>query len=112
MEALEDNERKGLRSALIAMLLAIVFVVVTAWPGDSAWRSADGVLTSGAAPLMRSIVPLIFLFFLLPGVVYGISSGTIKTSRDMIAGMTTPGSRIFRPWRHSKTTSAKGCVAP
>ncbi len=88
MEALEDNERKGLRSALIAMLLAIVLVVVTAWPGDSAWRSVDGVLTSGAAPLMRSIVPLIFLFFLLPGVVYGISSGTIKTSRDMIAGMT------------------------
>ena len=37
---------------------------------------------------MRSIVPLIFLLFLVPGVVYGVTAGTIKTSRDMIGGMT------------------------
>ena len=36
---------------------------------------------------MRSIVPLIFLLFLVPGVVYGVMAGTVKTSRDMIAGM-------------------------
>jgi aminobenzoyl-glutamate transport protein len=37
---------------------------------------------------MRSIVPLIFILFLLPGVVYGVMSGTVKTSRDIIEGMT------------------------
>ena len=37
---------------------------------------------------MRSIVPLIFFLFLLPGVVYGVMSGTVKSSRDMIEGMT------------------------
>jgi aminobenzoyl-glutamate transport protein len=36
---------------------------------------------------MQSIVPLIFLLFLLPGVVYGISSGTVKSSKDVINGM-------------------------
>jgi aminobenzoyl-glutamate transport protein len=88
MEALEDNERRGLRGALISMLLGIVFLIVTALPAGSAWRSPDGILTSGAAPLMRSIVPLIFFLFLLPGVVYGVMSGTVKSSRDMIEGMT------------------------
>lgn len=88
MEALEDNERRDLRGALIAMLLGIVLLIVTALPAGSAWRSPDGILTSGAAPLMRSIVPLIFILFLLPGVVYGVMSGTVKTSRDIIEGMT------------------------
>jgi aminobenzoyl-glutamate transport protein len=88
MEALQDNERRGLRGALIAMLLGIVLLIVTALPAGSAWRSPDGILTSGAAPLMRSIVPLILILFLLPGVVYGVMSGTVKSSRDMIEGMT------------------------
>ena len=88
MEPLEDHERKGLRSALLSMLIAVLVLVVTAWPDTSAWRSPEGALTAGTAPLMSSIVPLIFLFFLIPGVVYGISSGTVKTSRDVIAGMT------------------------
>ncbi len=88
MEALQDNERRGLRGALVAMLIGIILLIVTALPADSAWRSPDGLLTSGAAPLMRSIVPLIFFLFLLPGVVYGVMSGSVKSSRDMVAGMT------------------------
>ena len=36
---------------------------------------------------MQSIVALIFIFFLIPGVVYGYVSGTVKTHRDVIAGM-------------------------
>jgi len=88
MDSLQDNERRGLRGALISMVLGIVLLILTALPAGSAWRSPDGVLTSGAAPLMRSIVPLIFLLFLLPGVVYGVMSGSVKSSRDMIEGMT------------------------
>jgi aminobenzoyl-glutamate transport protein len=87
MEALEPNEQRGLRWALVAMLVGILVLIVSAIPSGSAWRGPDGELTSGAAPLMRSIVPLIFLLFLLPGVVYGIAAGTIKTSRDIVAGM-------------------------
>jgi aminobenzoyl-glutamate transport protein len=87
MEALDQNERKGLRAALIAMLLSIVVLIVTAWPVDSAWR-ADGNLTAFDAPLMKSIVALIFFLFAIPGIVYGVSSGTVKSSRDIIEGMT------------------------
>jgi aminobenzoyl-glutamate transport protein len=40
-----------------------------------------------AAKLMASIVPLIFIFFLIPGLVHGFVSGTFKTHRDAIKGM-------------------------
>jgi aminobenzoyl-glutamate transport protein len=88
MEALEPTERKGLRAALVAMLIGILLLVLTSLSETSAWRSPEGTLTSGAAPLMKSIVPLIFLLFLLPGVVYGIVAGTVHSSKDVINGMT------------------------
>ncbi|MFO0976916.1 MAG: AbgT family transporter [Planctomycetaceae bacterium] len=39
------------------------------------------------AKLMNAIVPLIFIFFLIPGLVHGFVSGTFKTHRDAIKGM-------------------------
>jgi len=58
-------------------------------PDGSPWRALEsGELTSGAAPMMRSIVSLIFLLFLVPGVVFGVVSGSMKSAKDMIDGMT------------------------
>ncbi len=88
MHDLAENERKGLRWALISMVVGIALLLGTALIEGSPWRAPDGALTTGAAPLMRSIVSLIFLLFLIPGVVYGIASGSMKSSKDMIAGMT------------------------
>lgn len=88
MHDLEDNERRGLRAALLSMVIGIAILIATALPETSAWRTEDGDLTAFTAPMMRSIVSLIFLLFLVPGVVYGIVSGTMKSSKDMIAGMT------------------------
>lgn len=39
------------------------------------------------APLMKSIVPLIFILFFIPGVVHGYVSGNFKNHRDVVAGM-------------------------
>jgi len=44
-------------------------------------------VTSFGAPLMSSIVPLIFILFLIPGTVYGYAAGTIRGHRDLITGM-------------------------
>jgi aminobenzoyl-glutamate transport protein len=88
MHDLADNERKGLRWALVAMVLGIILLIVTALPEGSAWRATDGRLTASTAPMMRAIVSLIFLLFLVPGVVFGIVSGSMKSSKDMIEGMT------------------------
>jgi aminobenzoyl-glutamate transport protein len=88
MHDLKDSERKGLRWALLSMVIGIAVLIATALPADSAWRAADGELTASTAPMMRAIVSLIFLLFLVPGVVFGIVSGSMKSSKDMIAGMT------------------------
>ena len=36
---------------------------------------------------MHVMVPLIFLLFIVPGVVHGYVSGTVKNHRDIVAGM-------------------------
>jgi aminobenzoyl-glutamate transport protein len=88
LETLSAAERRGLWAGLGAMVLGVVALVATSLPAGSAWRAPGGELAASAAPLMQSIVPLIFLFFLLPGVVFGYVAGTVKTHRDIVAGMT------------------------
>jgi aminobenzoyl-glutamate transport protein len=36
---------------------------------------------------MQMIIPLIFLFFLIPGIVYGVYAGTVHSHRDVVKGM-------------------------
>jgi aminobenzoyl-glutamate transport protein len=84
---LTKAERRGLRAALLSMLVLAVLLILAVWPVGSPLRSPDGEITAFAAPLMRSIVPLIFFFFLVPGVVYGYVAGSIKGHRDIIQGM-------------------------
>ncbi len=88
MHDLSEAERKGLRWSLIAMVVGIALLIGTALPEGSAWRAENGDLTSSTAPMMRAIVSLIFLLFLVPGIVFGIVSGSMKSSKDMIEGMT------------------------
>ncbi|QDH71097.1 AbgT family transporter [Marilutibacter alkalisoli] len=94
MDALKSQEIRGLIAAVVAMVVAIaLFVVTLAWPGTPWAAPADQVLAgmnpllTAAAPLMRSIVGLIFVFFLIPGVVYGYVSGSATSHRDIIKGM-------------------------
>lgn len=88
LEPLTTDERRGLTASLLAMGLALLALFLSALPEGSAWRSPDGELTAGSAPLMRSIVPLIFLIFLLPGIVFGYAAKTVTGHRDIISGMT------------------------
>ena len=88
LEPLTRDERRGLLASLAVMGLALLALFVSALPEGSAWRSPEGQLTAGSAPLMRSIVPLIFLIFLLPGIVFGYAAKTVSGHRDIIAGMT------------------------
>ncbi|TLU66400.1 AbgT family transporter [Thalassotalea litorea] len=87
MEPLEDHERKALRWAMFSVVIGLGILFASAYPIDSSWRAEDGSLTAFSAPLMKSIVPLIFLLFLVPGLVYGLVIGKIKTSKDFIEGM-------------------------
>ncbi|WP_287873284.1 AbgT family transporter [Aeromonas sp.] len=70
-----------------APLAAIVLLALALSPADSPLRAADGSLTTFAAPVMKSIVPLIFLLFILPGIVYGFVAGSFKSGKDVIDAM-------------------------
>lgn len=87
MERLGASEVKGLWVSLAAMGVGVALLTWASLGAGSPLRSPTGSLTAMDAPLMRSIVPLIFLLFLLPGVVYGVVAGTVKTHRDVIEGM-------------------------
>jgi aminobenzoyl-glutamate transport protein len=87
MERITPLEQRGLNWSLAAMGIGIVILALVSWPVDSPMRSPEGEITAATAPLMRAIVPLIFLLFLIPGVVYGYVAKTVKSHRDIIAGM-------------------------
>lgn len=88
MHDLSRRERKGLRWSMFAMVAGLALLFATVLPEGSAWRNPAGEITKSDAPLMASIVSLIFLLFLVPGLVFGIVSGSVKSSKDVIVGMT------------------------
>ena len=57
------------------------------YPADSILRAPDGVIASFKAPIMQSIVSLIFIFAALVGLVYGIACGKFKSPKDVTAAM-------------------------
>lgn len=83
------KERKAFMVASLSMVIGAVLLVLALLPDDSPFRDASGSLNSFGAPIMKSIVPLIFLFFLMPGVIYGCMSGVFKTSKDVIDAMSS-----------------------
>jgi aminobenzoyl-glutamate transport protein len=87
MGDLGPRERRGLGFALAALTVGMAALAVAAWPPASPLRAPDGQLTAAAAPLMQAIVPFIFLFFFVPGVVYGYAAGTVSSHRDIVHGM-------------------------
>jgi aminobenzoyl-glutamate transport protein len=94
MGELRPEESKGLIAAVVSMVVLIALLAATLFIDGTPWAAPADLVPAGshpllvsAAPLMQSIVALIFVFFLVPGMVYGYVAGTVKTHRDIIAGM-------------------------
>jgi aminobenzoyl-glutamate transport protein len=87
LEPLAANERRGLTAGGVTLVVLAGLLFAAAAPANSPLRSPEGDLTAFTAPLMRSIVPLIFLLFLFPSIMYGYAAGTVKTAKDIITGM-------------------------
>jgi len=87
LHALSDAERRGFWAGLGAFAFLTLLLVLAVQPGTSPWRTKEGALTAPGAPLMESIVPLLALFFLVPGIVHGYVAGTFKSHRDVVQGM-------------------------
>ncbi len=82
-----ERENRAFRSACWMLLALAVMLFALCFPENSLMRAPDGSLTSPKAPVMQAIVPLLFIFFALPGIVYGYLAGTYKSSTDVIHSM-------------------------
>ena len=88
MTTTEPREKKAFWWASATLVLGFIILILTILPEDSPFRDANGSWNSFQAPIMQSIVPLIFLLFLIPGVIYGFVAGAFSSSKDMVDAMT------------------------
>jgi len=88
MDVISKKESRGFWWATSIMFLGLLVLVLALIPESSPFRDANGSLNSFQAPIMQSIVPLIFLLFLIPGVVYGYVAQVFQNSKDMVDAMT------------------------
>lgn len=88
VEGISELEQKGLKWAGISTLLFIVVMAMTIIPENGLLRDPQtgGILRS---PFFSGIVVALMLLFFIPGLVYGIIVGTIKSDKDVIKHMTT-----------------------
>ncbi|WP_436323131.1 AbgT family transporter [Vibrio cidicii] len=85
MGSLTALEKKALKLAGLATLLVSALLAWTVVPADGILRSDAG--TIAGSPFLKSIVAFIFVFFAVPGFVYGKVVGTMKSDRDVINAM-------------------------
>ena len=81
--ALSREERRALSRALAACGVGIAILLALVWLPGAPLHGVDGPFPRW----VRAIVPLLFLGFLLPGVVYGASVGTLRNDKDVAAMM-------------------------
>ena len=78
LERLDAKERRALFAAAVVAVFFALLVVAAAAPEGAVLRSPSGSLTDFDAPLMRAIVPLLFLFFLVTGLTYGAACPSLR----------------------------------
>jgi aminobenzoyl-glutamate transport protein len=86
LEPLSPLEKRGLLWAAVSVLAVCALIALAVVPEWGVLRNPETgeVLNS---PFLRGMVTLIFVFFFVPGVVYGRVAGTMKNDRDVIDGM-------------------------
>lgn len=83
---ISNLEKRGLRNSLIAAIIFVAVVVGAMLMPNSPLLNEDGTLLR--SPFLSGIVPVLFLFFLVVGIVYGVSTKKIQSSADVPKLMT------------------------
>jgi aminobenzoyl-glutamate transport protein len=93
---IEAIERKGLRRAGFSILVLFVLIALLVVPENGVLRDPNASLS--IAPFLSSIVALMMIIFLVPGIVYGVTVGKIKSDKNvaemMADSMSSLGSYI------------------
>ncbi len=82
-EALSDAERRALALALGAAAVTLLLFAAAALVPGAPLHGQDGRFPRW----VQAIVPVLFIGFLVPGVVYGVATGRYRRDRDVAASM-------------------------
>ncbi len=82
LNGLEASEKKGLLWAVISFVITSILMALLIVPEWGPMRGEDPqpIIQS---PFMQSLVPVILILFLVPGLVYGMVTRTIKNDKDV-----------------------------
>lgn len=87
LQKVTPQESKAFKKAGLTMLFMLIGLAAALYPENSLLRSPEGSLTRPDAPIMQAIVPLLFFMFAIPGLIYGFSAGTFKSTKDITSSM-------------------------
>jgi len=88
MGELSPGERRALKGAGWAVLVVSLLLALTVIPGHGVLLNPKTGTLAGS-PFLKGIVVFIFVFFAIPGFVYGRLMGTMRSDRDVIHAMST-----------------------
>ena len=87
LEEVTPIEKKGLRNAGLACVLYIVVVAIGFFAGPLAKINEAGERVLVGSPLISNLIPILFFFFVLPGLAYGFTVKKFKDSKDVNKAM-------------------------
>ena len=114
---LDAHEKRGLKAAGAATLVFVAFLLFLTVPGDALLRNAEGQLLP-RSPLIQGIIAILFVYFVLVGVVYGLAAKQLESEKDVpkmmqrgLAGVTSflvvclPASLFIHLFQESNLTA-------
>ncbi|UHA74815.1 AbgT family transporter [Paenibacillus sp. 481] len=84
VEKLKPEEVRGLWLSLASFVATCVVLALLVVPDWGPLRGTGDIVSS---PFFKHLVPVILIMFLVPGVVYGVVTRSIRSSRDVSAQM-------------------------
>ena len=87
LEAVDPKDKKALGAAGIACLIYLALVIIAYFVGPLAKINEDGSRAFVGSPLLKGLIPVLFFFFAIPGIVFGYASGRFKSTKDVNKGM-------------------------
>lgn len=87
VDALTSDEKRGLKWAGIATAIFVIVLAFVTIPEGALLRNPEtGSLI--VSPFIKSLVPIILLFFFIPALAYGFASKVLKSDKDIAEHLT------------------------
>lgn len=83
LQPLTGVERRGLRVAALAAVVTLIGLLLLVAPEWGPLRTEGATTLQRIQPFLRSVVALVLIVFLIPGVAYGAATGRIRNDHDV-----------------------------